>query len=406
MVMKFIKHLTAIAAMAVCGLGFAQGKANVMLEDLGGELTLSGKTGVEYTMRSLTVDSEAYYGGKGTSGLSKDNFDLDWQLGLDYQNNGTWAKSSIRTNNEMGSSSASGDRYISRDGTAQSWAMALEEAYFGMNLYEDGAASLNATVGREKMSNVYKSKLQFDRRTKHDGLSFSFMNSFEALGDASLKLSKWIDTETNHRYPWAAQVGLSNIMDTGLYASYSYVAWVKKVSGVTVDGTRSRNSEVMVGYMFNQDLIGVEWDLYASYLINHAAKKNADSTVNYDANGTYVNTADKKENSAWAVGATFGKVEREGDWMVDVNYQHVKQNAILARDVAGIGRYNMLGANYKGFQFKVKYAITDNMDFVVNYFDAKHANKNYAGMVASTTNAGGAMERKFKRVETEFWYHF
>jgi hypothetical protein len=416
MVMKFIKHFTALAMMAVCGFGFAQANANVGIADLGGQLSLNGKAGVEYAMRSLTLDGTAYYGGKGSSNinpddsdsapLSKDNFDLDWQLGFDYQNNGTWMKSTIRTNNEMGSSSTTGDKYINRDGSEQTWSMSLTEAYFGMNLYEDGAASLNFNIGREKMSNVFNSKVQFDTRTRHDGLRLNYMNSFETLGDFSVTLSKWIDREAGHRYPWGTELGLSNIMETGLYASYSYVSWVKKEAGVVVDNTRSRNSQVSAGYMFNPDLLGVDWNVYTAYIINHAAKKNADSTVNADADSMMVNTLDKKENSAWYVGTTFGKLQGEGSWQLDLNYQHVKQNSILNRDIAGIGRYNMMGSNYKGFALKIDYAITDNLDFAMSYFDAKQANKNYSSRVASSTISTGALERKFKRVETELWYHF
>lgn len=68
----------------------------------------------------------------------------------------------------------------------------------------------------------------------------------------------------------------------------------------------------------------------------------------------------------------FGKVVKEGDWALEVQYQYVEAQAMPDDDTSGIGRGNVLdesftscsrrgNTNYKGWRLEGLYALTDNM---------------------------------------------
>lgn len=426
--MKMLKYWTAISTLAVCGIAFTQGSVgeydagrNVVSKDFGGTVTLSGNVKGEYAMISKKVDGVQFFGtaglitdgtNTGTPQESANQYDVEAEFRMDYKNENTWGAIKLRTNQNMGSNATQG--YVTKDDTVQSYSLKLSQAYMGLNLYEEGASNLSMEFGRQQLGDLYDSKIQFDNRTKHDGLVLKYANSLESLGDAHVTLSKFIYNDRTSAYPWAIELGLANVMDSGLFVKYSYIDWQKKVASVAVQGTKSQNSQILAGYNFNPEMLKVPFKVYAAYLINHAAKKG-DSVNNgrtvavltvedgVATNTTWddadVATTNKRENNAWYIGAQFGEAEKEGQFEVDINYQDVKQNSILRKDVAGVGRHNMVGPNYKGFSIKGAFAVTDNLRAHASYLTAEQKSKEYRGY-------DGGMERKFKRLELELSYAF
>jgi hypothetical protein len=368
--MNMFKYGAAVLAMAICGLGFADsefdsGKA-VTVKDMGGNLSMSGEVGVEYLFGSLTKNDIKQIGANSATGNGNSQFDVDFKLVLDYRTDNSWARAKIRSDNNMGENDGANFHT-----DTESSGFRLKECFYGMNLMEDGASSLTMELGREQMNNVYSSGIQFDRRTKHDGLIFNYKNSFENLGVLDVVASGFMIDEKHDHFGWGLQANLAEVMDSGLNVRYSYVSWENKRGANETNDTMSRNSEVSLGYNLDPELLGVETMVGGGWVINHAAKKNSTQTVNS------IDTGEKRENTAWYVNLDFGKVENEGDWEVKAQYETVAQNAILDNDVAGIGRYMGLGANYKGYTISGSYGVCDNLTAAMTYSDADTDNTNF-----------------------------
>jgi len=278
--MKMFKYIVAVAAVAACGLGFAESSMgefdagrNVTINDMGGDLRLSGEVGVEYVFISNQRNGESWYGG--TTGRPSSQYDVDVKLNLDYNNDSSWAHVQFRSDNNLGLQSTTFDPDAETPGQTNSSTFQLREAFYGMKLFEDGASALTFEIGREQMNHVYDSSIQFDSRTKHDGMIFKYINSFESLGDLGVTASFFIINDVSHHYAWATQLELANIMDSGLYARYSYNDIEKKTNNIVVTGSASRTHEVNGGYNFNKEMLGIDAKIWAGYLVNSAAKKNA-----------------------------------------------------------------------------------------------------------------------------------
>jgi hypothetical protein len=255
-----------------------------------------------------------------------------------------------------------------------------------MNICDDDMCRLDVEIGRQKSKDLFDSKIQFD--SNFDGVLLKFARNFEGVGKAYLRAGPTlIDNYVSH-FGWMGEVGLTDIMDTGFYAKYSMNSITKRGKDVplsedsrgnpfldpTVKADKNakrwqyRNSQVTLGYRFDPEMIGVPVKAYGAYLINHAAKKHEVSK--------------KKENKAWYIGAIFGdeKLNKEGSWNVDVNYQHVLKQAVCDYDNQGIGHNNADkipygNTNFKGAAVKGCYAITDNFHLEVEGKMAKVAKK-------------------------------
>ncbi|EPP30953.1 hypothetical protein CP8484711_0034A, partial [Chlamydia psittaci 84-8471/1] len=69
--------------------------------------------------------------------------------------------------------------------------------------------------------------------------------------------------------------------------------------------------------------------VYGAYLINTLAKATA-------------TTLNEKQNKAWFVGGTVGRLRKAGDWSATIRYEYVEALAVPEIDVSGIGRGNQL----------------------------------------------------------------
>jgi hypothetical protein len=359
---------------------FIKTKRSISVRDKGGMLSLSGDVRFEYQSITESQDGAKQRGsGSGAAtgdatipGRANHVFDTEVNLMLDYKADKTWAAVKLEFDNDAGALS----------GTENS--LALQRAVIGYNVLEEDAARVDVEVGRRKLYDFLDSKVQF--RSNFDGMKVRYQNSFESVGDFYVTLGAFMVDDLTDHYGWVTEFGLMDVMDSGLYAKYSYIDLDK--SGVdrwgmdtTMKRFQSRNSQFTLGYKLQPEVLRTDLTLYGAYLFNHAAKKQ---TI----------TNNKKKNKAWYLGAKLGKVEYAGDWSFDLNYQSVAAQAVADTEVNGIGRGNVNGdvfatstvagtargnANYKGYAFEGLYAVTDNLTFGMEYESSNAHDKQIGG---------------------------
>ncbi len=366
--------------------------------DIGGDTRLSYKKIVEKIngakqrgSGSTTIPSPGnskYAGGIAPTQL----FAVDLHLLFDYRADGGYMSSKLGFENQGGVFSGShGD-------------IKLERALVGFNILEEGTERLYFELGREKMGNIFESTLQFDG--VFDGILLGYNTSFEGAGDLFVHGGAFIINSNVSHFGWIGEVGMEHIMDTGLYAQYSLINWLKR--GVTGDVTSKgpptiaavKNnrqyeftvSQIVTGYDFNPEMLGIPSRIYGSWLINTAAKKSAA-------------TNSLKANTGWSFGLGVGGIEKANDWALDVNYQYLGAQAVPDFDVAGIGRGNVNkknlydggkrgDANFKGWEVVGLFALTNNLNMKGKYQSSNAAKESIGGKVS------------FKQVELGLIYIF
>jgi len=105
--------------------------------------------------------------------------------------------------------------------------------------------------------------------------------------------------------------------------------------------------------------------------------------VNHAAQKLIVNHHKTLQNIAWYAGVLIGKVRKEGDWALEIQYQYVQAQSVPDGDSAGICRGNVLdesfttcaragNTNFKGWKFEGLYGFTDNitLDSIVEFTKA------------------------------------
>jgi hypothetical protein len=402
-VFRYLLPTVAATVMVSSSMGFAQTpelerdskalreytktKRAISVRDKGGDLSLSGDVRFEYQNVTESTNGTSNRG----SGTGKANhmFDVEANLALDYKADDTWAAINLRFDNDAGAYVRDNKETVGGSGTGDKlW---LKRAYAGYNLFQVDAAKFDVEIGRHQLYDVFSSCTQFN--SQMDGVAFKYANSLESVGDFTTNAGVWIVDDVVDHYAWAIQMGLMDITDTGLFAKFSYVHWDK--SGVNRFGVKtgqggygreyqSRNSELIVGYKFQPEVLRTDLCLYSSYLVNHASKK-------------LHKVDNKRHNKAWVVGATFGKIEYAGDWSVDMTYQHCGAQSVISQDVAGIGNGNVKknheatthdnsttketrgNANFKGYAIEATFALTDNFNVSMEYESSNAASKAVGG---------------------------
>jgi len=277
----------------------------------------------------------------------------------------------------------------------------LKKAYFGYNFLENDCARVDIELGRRgNLYSVLESNVQF--LSRFDGVYLKYDQAFEEVADWYLhSLAFVIDERVNH-FGWAVETGLIGIADTNFEVKYSFIDWIKNGRNrCHVDnpvGFNFLNSQVILAYNLDPAYLGKGVRFYAAYLYNHAA----DDLIVYRKHGPY-NAG--RQNMAWYAGVFIGKVRKEGDWAVELQYQYVEAQAMPDQDSAGIGRGNVLdeslttcsrrgNTNFKGWKIEALYAFTDNIT-LDSIFEAS---------VALDPKIGGA--HTYNKFECEAVYAF
>lgn len=369
--------------------------------------------------------------------IRHNDFDIEVNLKFEFTAEKTWAFAQIQFDNAMGVEENDIDSTYDPEGYGGSGterSLDLKRAYWGYNIYEKGCHRIDLEVGRRRLYDIFDSKIQFNSR--FDGILLKFLS---CIGDTKCYLfgaGIVVDEKVNH-FAYATELGFLDIQNSGFDLKYSYIHW-NNYSYNRNYGKRSIFSEfengndvVIVprenpvfapyyfhdprGFRFQNSQFTATFHLeslncwknrfkfsglvYGGVIYNHNAGRikyltsETDTVFVQDGEEIiaipairYTLRKHKKQPWAFYVGLTLGKVRKEGDWSVDVQYQWLGANSIPDKDATGIGRGNLLGksfnvngrgaTNYRGWRFEALYAVTDDLtlDSIVEFSNALDSN--------------------------------
>jgi opacity protein-like surface antigen len=416
-------------------------KRATYLEEKVNNLGISGDVRAEYKYISEKIGGVQLRGNRDIDDCllwGKHEFDVEFNLYLDYTTDRTWAAVHLEFDNDAGVSAFcpayNRDDFMTNSdddfdgvfgddlndlpncGSGLSDRLSLRQAYMGYNILEEGDYRLDIEVGRQDMYSIFDSRVQFQSR--FDGVLMKYSNSFEDVGDFYLQAGVFVIDSVINNFGWAFESALMNIADVGVDFKYSLIDWTTSEtrcdSNVTStdlgDFTNATNcaramnfrvQQFTVAYHFDPEWLDMDVKVYGALLWNSAAKASTSHSL-----------SGNKENIAWYLGMLFSGMKEEGDWSVDVMYQHVQAQAIPDHDLSGIGRGNVFGhcyanqssdsnfqlgnGNYYGFLVEGGYALTDNITLTAEY-EYSHED--------SVPAAGGNTSR-YHKFETEAMYAF
>lgn len=346
--------------------------------------------------------------------ISRNDFDIEFNLRLDYVCKRAWAVAHVQYDNSAG---IDDDRDCVSDpkgwhGSGNCGNICLRKAYMGFNVLCDGNR-FDVELGRRNLYNTFDSEVQF--LSRFDGLLLKYSGKEDWLGAWYINAAGFLVDERVNQFSWATETGIYNVADSGFDIKYSFIFWPfygKNRCGVSDPfAFRFLNSQWTVYYHFDKDLCwGIPVFAYGAVIVNHLAPKHwtAGRKPNPVVGGKpkflpkYI--INSRQNIAWYVGLTIGEVVKEGDWAIDVEYQWVEALSIPDKDVSGIGRGNVWGeglkangrgnTNYKGFRLEGLYALTDNLtlDCIIDH------------TVAIKKSIGG--RHRYSKLEVEAIYAF
>lgn len=368
--------------------------------------------------------------------VSRNDFDVEFNLWIEYVANNAWAVAHLRYDNSAGvdgnqqdcrdrtttfqqligydeatgegiyapiSSTKPGDPTGFR-GSGSCSDVCVKAAYMGYNLIAEGDRRLDVEVGRRgQLYRVFDSQIQYLQRL--DGILFTYNDSIDCFADWYCKAAGFVVDERVNQFAFVTELGLLNIKDTGIDLKYSFIDWRK--NGLNrcffrnPEGMKFLNSQWTAYYNFQPF-----WSWCKKGNIYGAIVWNADAApvlLENPAGGDAIKGP--KSNLGWYVGFEMGKVKLEGDWAFRTQYEWVQAHAVPDVDVSGIGRGNVLkesvtapytrgNTNYKGWRVEALYALTDNITFDIQYESSKALNETIGG------------EHSFRKFEFEAIYAF
>lgn len=372
--------------------------------------------------------------------ISRNDFDCEFNLKFDYVLDKTWAVAHLQYDNSAGVDSQDIPCFEDHDGWFGSGRcddLCLKKAYFGYNLWNDPCSRMDIELGRRgNLYYVFDSRVQFLSRL--DGVIFKYEGSLESVRKYYAKLAGFVVDERVNHFAWATEVGLIDIMASGVDFKYSFIDWmphckvrcadsccdvIPGFDGPINKGCFKHNpksfqfyvSQWTMYYHFNPDLFcGKPAQLYGAFLMNHGRKyahvfKHTHIVDTEFNRATHpgeaaLGTEKVRANLGWYVGFLVGEVKKEGDWSLEVQYQVVEALAVPEQDEAGISRGNVWSesftrtgrgyTNYKGWKVETLYALTDNLSIDGIIEASREANKKIGG------------RHRYSKVEVEAIYAF
>lgn len=111
-------------------------------------------------------------------------------------------------------------------GSGQGGDIDLKRAFVGYNIYECGDSRFDVEIGRRKMYDIFESEIQF--LSRFDGVLFQYSDSTENFADWYVKLAGFlVDERTNH-FGWATEIGFFDLWNSKLDLKYCFVDWTKR----------------------------------------------------------------------------------------------------------------------------------------------------------------------------------
>lgn len=245
--------------------------------------------------------------------------------------------------------------------------LCLKKAYFGYSICKKPMYRLDVEVGRRgQLYNVFDSNIEF--LSRFDGIFLKYQKSQENCGDWYVQGAGFVVDERVNHLAWAMETGWLNLMDSSFDLKYSFIDWEKhgrnRCFVQNPRGFRFMVSQWLVAYHLDPSYLYVPVKCYAAFLWNSAAQKLGHKQ------GLLHNAG--LQNIGWYVGVLAGKVVKGGDWAVELQYQVVQAQAMPDDDCAGICRGNVLdesfttcshrgNTNFQGWKLEGLYAVTDNL---------------------------------------------
>lgn len=320
--------------------------------------------------------------------ISKNDFDVEFNLYFKYEYGRAYAVAHLQFDNACG---VSDNGWLNFDedpagyhGSGSSREINLKRAYWGYNIYEGCGTRFDIEVGRHKLYDIFESEVQYGSRM--DGIALYYSGSHEGIGEWYWTLAGWVVDERVNHFAYGSEVGFMNIMDQGFDVQYSFVNWNKygknRFFVRNPNGFRFKTSQLTLTYHLNPEWIcGKKAEIFGAVLYNGDGRHTANlfrGVFDKTTGETFIeeipirhHRRKNRERWGWYVGFLVGKVEKEGDWSFEVQYQYISAYVFPDNDENGMGRGNVLeesityqqrsNVNYKGWKFQGLYALTDNL---------------------------------------------
>jgi hypothetical protein len=350
-------------------------KRQVSIKQIGGDLSLSGEIRTEFQGTSETQNGVKMRGPNSPNpNRPTQAYDVEVNLMLDYRADTSWGSIKIEFDNDAGTNKNVFDN------------ISIERAYYGFRVVNKEVFTTDLELGRRNFGTVFDSRVQFG--SFMDGILLRMDYATEKAGDPYLRAGPFLINEKLDQYGWVGEIGVLNILDTGLYAKFSVIDWDTKnfADPVLEQLYLFLNTQWTAGYKFVMPKLNQTVTLYGAYVTNHRARG-------------VVQTRGKLENHAWYAGFSIGKVRKKWDWSMDINYQFVQAQAVPSFDASGIGMGNAANVgfytvnangtgaattaetafgrtNYKGLAAEFLFLFTDNITVLQSYSFSNNANKN------------------------------
>lgn len=392
-------------------LNFINSKRSIPLADKSKNLSLSGEVHAEWNYQTEKLrgknirvytfrepenwDDEIFIPGD-TIAVGRNDFDIQLDVFLDWKSDRTWARTHVRYDNSAGVSDNGLDPQIDPQGYHGSGSinsLALREAYVGYEIFKTEDDRLTIEFGRR--GNIYKafySEIQFASRL--DGIIFRLTSNRGGFADWYVALTGFVVDERATQFAWAAEIGLDDILGSGIDFKYSFIDWQKHgVNRFFVKhplGFRFKVSQFSLLYSFNPRWAdGQPLALSAGFLMNHTPARYTYINVNPDpAKYTPKRVNIGTQNLGGFAKIQYREIDHEGDWFISGLAGFCQAQCIPDNDVRNIGTGNFLhnsmtsdgrgNTNWKGYCITAGYAITDNLVIETQY-NHSWAIKNIAG---------------------------
>lgn len=375
-------------------------KRAIDIADSPAELSLSGDIRTEWRHMAETCNGMRLRGNGATDlkgrPISRNDFDIEFNLYFNYMNERTWAVAHVRYDNSAGVDDNGHPCIGTNDGqclgckkrakqcegdpegyhgSGAAGSLYLKKAYMGCNLYSDDDSRFDVELGRRgNLYNVFDSNVQFLSRL--DGLVLKFDSSVGNWLDWYIHAAGFVVDERVNHFAYVAEVGLLNIAESRFDLKYSFINWRKygynRCFAKDARGFRFMTSQWTAIYNLDKKYSYNKPVKFFAALLWNPVAPNVRVPI-CDGEGDVVTTKNYgQQNLAWYAGVLIGRVLEEGDWAIEIQYQWVQAQAMPDGDAAGICRGNVLdesfttcaragNTNYKGWKIEGLYALTDNL---------------------------------------------
>lgn len=376
-------------------LNFINSKRAIPIGDKSKNLSISGEVHLEwnnqiekingenirvFTFKQADEWNDTIFLPGDTIAIGPNDFDVEFDFFMDWKSDRTWAKTHLRYDNSSGVVDNGLDDQIDPQGYHGSGSvdnLHLREAFVGYEIFKSDDKRLTIEFGRR--GNIYKafySELQFSSRLDGIVLKYSSKGG-KSFADWYCTVAGFVVDERATQYAWAAEVGLDNIVNSGLGAKYSYVDWQKRGLNRFFRrnplGFRYKVSQFSLHYDFTPKCLKQPIHLSGAFLMNHipAGFIFIDISPNPKGYSPLQVNIGKHQNLGGFFNIQYRDIDHEGDWLVSGLFAFCQAQCIPDNDVRNIGTGNSLresitaygrgNTNWKGYFIKIAYAITDNL---------------------------------------------